>query len=112
MEEFKRALVTGWALFSIAIFAALAAAFAAPAETWKALPRCEAKLRGETCPACGMTTAFYKAAAGDIAGAKRENAASPYVLIAFSINTIASGIYAVRKTKMKYNDYRSKNKGE
>jgi hypothetical protein len=50
------------------------------------IPPCEAQIQGETCPLCGMTTAFYLLSSGDLPGALAANPMSLGLYVCLIVN--------------------------
>lgn len=61
------------------------------------VPACEGALQGKPCPLCGMTTAFYLIASGDVPGALAANPASLALYLGFILNLMV--LWAVTRLK-------------
>ena len=84
-NEYLRALGIAWAIVSLCLMTAVILPFILPeSKIYAIFPPCEAKLRGDPCFLCGMTTAYVRLASGDISGALEANQNS----IAFSVFSI------------------------
>jgi hypothetical protein len=73
-SQLGRALRIVWVVVSAVLMLAVLVPFVTPADTvYGLMPACEARLRGEPCMLCGMTTAYVRLAASDVASALDAN---------------------------------------
>jgi hypothetical protein len=78
-----------WCTLSLVALLLVAAPLAVPEpEIARWIPPCEAKLRGASCIACGLTTGFYAIAGGDIRRAAEANRAAPWLFAGFAVNSL------------------------
>ncbi len=91
---FRRALAISWVIVAFALMAAVFAPFVASEDTISGLfPACEARLRGQPCVLCGMTTAYIRLAHFDIPGALEANRYSLALWTATVVNFSAAKAY-------------------
>ena len=87
---YLKALGIAWAIVSACLMTAVILPFILPeSKIYGIFPPCEARLRGERCFLCGMTTAYVRLASGDVAGALEANRNS-IALSLFSILNFAT----------------------
>jgi hypothetical protein len=96
--DLPRALRAAW--FAVAAFFAISALLPSllPAETLHdVLPACSARLRGQSCMLCGMTTAYLRIAEGDLAGATAANAGALPLYFGSWLNFALASAYCLFK---------------
>jgi hypothetical protein len=62
------------------------------------VPPCSAGIKGNPCPLCGMTTAFYHIANGEFGEARLANRNSVILYSVFLANEAALACFAIYKT--------------
>jgi len=73
-RTFRIALMATWVVISTVMMLAVLTPFVLPADrVYGMFPACEARLRGEPCVLCGMTTAWVLLAQGNLGGALESN---------------------------------------
>lgn len=85
--ELVPALRVTWRLLSLGTGLVLLLPFLIPQgrlSGW--IPPCEAQLQGDSCPLCGMTTAFYLLSSGDLPGALAANPMSLALYVCLLVN--------------------------
>jgi hypothetical protein len=98
LADLPRALMAVWLLLSAVFAAAAVAPFILPAETLESLfPACAARLRGQPCIFCGMTTAYIRIAEGDWTGAATANAGAMPLYAGSLVNFALAFAYCVCK---------------
>lgn len=96
--DLRSAVFASWLIVSVLLMLAVLAPFVLPAETvFGIAPACEARLRGESCVLCGMTTAYVRLAAGDYGGALESNQWSLAVWLASIANFTVAKAYLLIK---------------
>lgn len=62
--------------------------FATPEAIYRTVPQCASRARGSSCVLCGMTTAFFRVAQGDLAGAWTAHRGGIPLYILFCSNSL------------------------
>jgi len=98
--DVRAALLVSWLIVSAAGGAILAAPFVMDPATVAALvPACESKIRyGRPCSLCGMTTAFFHIAEGDLGEAGRANRGGIALFSALGLNLAGAAIFLGRRS--------------
>ena len=92
--DIRKGLTITWVILAMVLMVAVLAPFVLPEQTLFSLfPPCEARLRGEACVLCGMTTAYVRLAKGDFAGAIEANRYSAGLWLASIANFAAAKAY-------------------
>jgi hypothetical protein len=85
--ELHLAVVSVWLILSVGILFILLTPFVVPDRIIDtAIPQCECKRIGKTCPLCGMTTAFRLISRGDVKAAMDANPHSVWLYACFVLN--------------------------
>jgi hypothetical protein len=106
-SSLKDAFVIVWCVLGCVILAMFLTLLMVPAPVLGTyIPPCTAKLKGGTCPACGLTTAFYHISKGEYRQAQHANRYSIALYVTFLVNEATLAGFVVYKILRRFHKCR------